>query len=229
MLFDLRGRGRRNTIKVIYVTLALLMGGGLVLFGIGGETSGGLVDAITDGGGGGGGGAGEERFVQREERAVAATRANPQDAAAWATLTRARFQLAGLGENFDASRQAYTESGRAKLGQAADAWERYLTLDPSTEEASQLASIMAQAYSPAGLNEPANAVRAQEIIAEARPGSNTYAQLAVAAYAAGQKRKGDLAKNEAVRRADPDDREALRGQLESAAQSGGTGTTATGE
>ena len=38
MLFDLRGRGRRNTIKVIYITLAFLMGGGLVLFGIGGNT-----------------------------------------------------------------------------------------------------------------------------------------------------------------------------------------------
>jgi hypothetical protein len=88
---------------------------------------------------------------------------------------------------------------------------------------------MAQAYSSAGLNEPDKSVRAQEIIAEARPGPNTYAQLAVAAYAAGQKRKGDLAKNEAIRRADPDDREALRGQLESAAQSGGTGTSATGE
>ena len=34
MLFDLRGRGRRRTVKIVYITLALLMGGGLVLFGI---------------------------------------------------------------------------------------------------------------------------------------------------------------------------------------------------
>ena len=47
MLFDLRGRGRRRTVQVIYLSLAILMGGGLVLFGIGGATSGGLVDAIT--------------------------------------------------------------------------------------------------------------------------------------------------------------------------------------
>ena len=33
MLFDLRGRGRRRTIQVIYLGLAVLMGGGLVLFG----------------------------------------------------------------------------------------------------------------------------------------------------------------------------------------------------
>ena len=51
MLFDVRGRHRKNAIKVIYVFLAILMGGGLVLFGIGGATNGGLVDAITQGGG----------------------------------------------------------------------------------------------------------------------------------------------------------------------------------
>ena len=31
MLFDLRGSGRRTTVKAVYLTLALLMGGGLVL------------------------------------------------------------------------------------------------------------------------------------------------------------------------------------------------------
>ena len=46
MLFDLRGRGRRRTVQVIYATLAILLGGGLVLFGIGGGTNGGLFDAI---------------------------------------------------------------------------------------------------------------------------------------------------------------------------------------
>ena len=50
MLFDLRGRGRRRTIQAIYLSLAILMGGGLVLFGIGGATSGGLVDAISGSG-----------------------------------------------------------------------------------------------------------------------------------------------------------------------------------
>ena len=31
MLFDLRGRGRRRTVKIVYITLAFLMVGGLVL------------------------------------------------------------------------------------------------------------------------------------------------------------------------------------------------------
>jgi hypothetical protein len=36
MLFDLRGR-RRRVVQVTYLMLALLLGGGLVLFGIGGS------------------------------------------------------------------------------------------------------------------------------------------------------------------------------------------------
>ena len=62
MLFDLRGSGRRRTVKIVYITLAFLMGGGLVLFGIGGGggISGGLVDAITERSGGGDTGA--DRF-----------------------------------------------------------------------------------------------------------------------------------------------------------------------
>src|ERR687894_623758 len=99
MLFDLRGRGRRRTVKIVYVTLALLLGGGLVLFGIGGEVSGGLVDAIT--GSNGGGGDGTDRQREREEQAAARTRTNPEDAAAWAELARARFSLANVGDNFD--------------------------------------------------------------------------------------------------------------------------------
>src|SRR5918997_2092603 len=96
MLFDLRGSGRRRVVKIVYVTLALLMGGGLVLFGIGGSgaLSGGLVDAITESEGGGGG---DDRFRDEEAKATAAARANPDDPARWAAVARARFNLASSG------------------------------------------------------------------------------------------------------------------------------------
>lgn len=226
MLFDLRGRGRRNTIKVIYVTLAFLLGGGLVLFGIGGDVSGGLVDAITERGATGD--SSEDRFRDRERRAADATRRNPQDAAAWAALARARVSQAGTGENFDASRSTYTAAGRRKLEGASQAWQRFLDLDPPVQQAAQVAGLMVQAYGPAGLNRPDDAVRALEVIAEARPGPNTYANLAAAAYEAGQKRKGDLAKAEALERADADEREALRGQIETAEQQAGAGAAGAG-
>jgi hypothetical protein len=215
MLFDLRGRGRRRTVKVVYVTLAFLMGGGLVLFGIGGDVSGGLVDAITERGGGGD--TGTERFVARERAAARRTEANPRDAAAWAALARARVQTAGVGENFDPSTNTYTEGGKAKLAAAADAWEKYLGLDPPKPD-DRVASLMVQAFSAEGLNRPADAVKAQEIITEVRPRSATFAQLAVYAYQAGDTRKGDLARRRAIELAEPDEKNTLKSQLDQAKQ-----------
>ena len=77
MLFDLRGSGRRRVVKIVYVTLAILMGGGLVLFGIGGSgaLSGGLLDAITESSGGTDDG--NDRFRTLEQQAVAKARAGP--------------------------------------------------------------------------------------------------------------------------------------------------------
>src|SRR3712207_2996136 len=115
MLFDLRGTGRRRVVKTVYVTLAFLMGGGLVLFGIGGDVSGGLIDAITERSGGGD--AGTDRLRDRERRLVARVARNRQDAAGYAELARVRVQLSQQGENYDVERNTYTEEGRAKLRQ----------------------------------------------------------------------------------------------------------------
>ena len=49
MLFDLRGRHRRRAVKIIYVGLALLLGVGLIGFGIGGGFGGGgLLNAASE-------------------------------------------------------------------------------------------------------------------------------------------------------------------------------------
>ena len=216
MLFDLRGRGRRRTVKIVYITLALLMGGGLVLFGIGGggAMQGGLVDAIT---GSSGGDTGSSRFDKAEKAAVVATQRNPQDAAAWAALARARVQSAGVGDNFDPNTATYTEKGKAKLTEAAAAWEKYLALDPKKPD-DRVAGLMVRAFDQTGLNRPADATAAQEIITEARPSATTYATLAIYAYQAGQTRKGDLARNEALDRAPADEKNTLKSSLDQAKQ-----------
>jgi tetratricopeptide (TPR) repeat protein len=214
MLFDLRGAGRRTTIKAVYLMLAVLMGGGLVLFGIGGDVSGGLVDAITERSGTTDTGTG--RYEDRVREAERATQADPKDAEAWAALARARFQLASAGDNFDQQTQQFSASGKAQLRSATQAWERHLALDPKQPD-DGVASLMVQAYS-FGLNEPAKAVAAQEVITEARPTSATFANLAIFAYQAGQTRKGDLASDKAVSLADSADRKTLRTELKSAKQ-----------
>jgi hypothetical protein len=216
MLFDLRGRGRRNTIKVIYVFLAFLMGGGLVLFGIGGDTSGGLVDAIT--GQGSSPDSSQKRFEKQEAAALAKTRANPSDETAWAQLVRSRVQLSTVAERYDANNDTYTAEGKAKLAQAAEAWDRYLALEPKHEqEKSRVASLMVRTF--VSLEQLDKATVAQEVVAEARgdaPGP--YSQLAVLAYQAGQTRKGDLAAKKALALTDKDLRQSLKAELDSAKQ-----------
>jgi len=187
MLFDLRGRGRRRTIQAIYVTLAILMGGGLVLFGIGGNTSGGLFDAFKGGGGGG-----NDTFSKQITQAEKTLKANPNDAAAWVVLARARFQQAGQGDSYDQQTSQFTDKGKSRLQQSATAWEHYLSLNPRKPDDS-LASLMVQVYSPSALNQPAKGVKAAQIVTATRPSAQTFYTLAVFAYAAGDKRTGDLA------------------------------------
>jgi hypothetical protein len=215
MLFDLRGSGRRTTVKAVYLTLALLMGGGLVLFGIGGDVSGGLVDALTENDGSVT--SNDSRFRDRAEEATRAAQASPQDAEAWANVARTRYQYASAGDFFDRNTGQFTDEGKQQLTAAATAWQRHLTL-AKNEPDDKVATLMVQAYGEAGLNEPEKAVQAQEIITEVRPKDSTFATLAVLAYQAGQTRKGDLATKEALALADEDDRETLKSELEQAKQ-----------
>jgi hypothetical protein len=216
MLFDLRGRGRRNTVKVIYVVLALLMGGGLILFGIGGNTSGGLVDAIT---GAPSGDTGETRFQKQEAAAERKLKANPKDEAANIALIRARVQLAGVKNRYDSTTNTYTAAGKAQLRRAVEAWNRYQALDPKpTNEQARVASVMVNAF--ASLNDLSGAAAAQEIVAETRNTAGAYSNLAVLAYQAGQTRKGDLAGKKALALTDKDLRASLKSQLDQAKSQG---------
>ncbi len=223
MLFDLRGRGRRRTVQVIYVTLAILMGGGLVLFGIGGATSGGLIDAFTGGGGGGG----DDVYKKAVEQAQERVQLSPNDAAAWAALARAQAQIAGTGENYDQN-TGYTAKAQDELRDADRAWQKYLSLDPKNVDGN-VASVMVQVYvQPGGLNNAEKAVTAQEYVIDSQPESyGLYAQLAQYAYAAGQTRKGDLAAKKAVDLAPEDQKNTLKQSLEEL-KTGGAGGGATG-
>jgi hypothetical protein len=211
LLFDLRGRGRRRTVQGIYLVLAVLMGGGLVFFGIGGGTTGGLLDAFK---GGSGGGSPSKLLKNDVRKAQARARVQPRDPASWAALARAEFQLARSGgDNYDANTGRYKGDGRRELARAAAAWDRYLALNPRRPD-DTLAALMVTAFYPTALNLPAKAATAQEIVARANPSANTYYQLAAFAYAAGQTRKGDLAGEEAVRRAPATERAVVKSRID---------------
>jgi hypothetical protein len=208
MLFDLQSRGRKNFVKALYLSLAILMGGGLILFGIGtGTGGGGLVDIFT-----GDDVSTSSQVSNAEKRANRAIRLRPQDPQAWADLALARYRTAGQGTNYDQTTNSFTAEGRAKLRTAAAAWQRYLTLEPDDPDTT-LAQLMAGAYDPTGLDEPAQAAAAMEIVTEQKPSAATYSALARYAYLADQLRKGDLAAARAVKLAPDAQRRLVRTQL----------------
>ena len=97
-------------------TLAILMGGGLVFFGIGGGTlGGGLFDAFKGGGGGG-----SDTFSKQVSQAQKTLKANPNDAAAWAIIARARFQQAGPGRQLRPADQPVHRQGQGPAAAVRD-------------------------------------------------------------------------------------------------------------
>ena len=215
MLFDLRARGRRRAVKVVYASLAILMGGGLVFFGIGGDVQGGLFDAFREDSQQG---AGDKVFEERLDNAEEAATARPTDARVWSELARLRYQDASQGGNFDETKGTFTEDGMADLRRATQAWEKHVELAKKPD--ANVARLMVQAYSAADDLPKAASTLELVIEAEKDPSPQLYTQLATIAYAAGQQRKGELAGKRALALADKEDREVIQGQLDSAKQLG---------
>jgi predicted Zn-dependent protease len=192
MLFDLRSRHRRRAVQATYLVLAVLMGGGLVLFGVGtGTGGGGLLNAF----GGGGSGSGQSQAVSQEETAaLKQIKLNPNDAQAWGNLLQARWTTAINGNNVGAA--GFTTAGKNELGKAIEAWNHYAQLTPTPDAG--LATLAARAY--VALGNYAGAASTWETEAATAPNvPKGYECLAVNAYAAGETRKGDLAAAKALK------------------------------
>jgi hypothetical protein len=213
MLFDLRGRGRRRTIQAIYLFLAILIGGGLIGFGIGGGAGGGgLLNAVGQNGTTGNS---TDIYASNVKAAQKKVTAHPKDPAARAALVHALFQVAGSGGNFDTNSGTFTTAGKAALAKVATAWTSYLALKPKVADA-DTARDMVDVLGPSGLNQPGGAVAAEEIVIGQNPTASEYARLSVLSYLANQTRKGDLASAQAVRLAPKDQQATLKQQLAAA-------------
>jgi hypothetical protein len=197
MLFDLRSRGRRRAVKVIYGFLALVMIAGLVLVGVGTGSSGGLLNAFTNNNGGGGG---SSLADQELNQAIKAARKDPKSAGKWAALMQARWSTAGSGSNYNNTTKTYTAGGKRQLGYGADAWQQYLKItgDKPSIAYSQLAAGIYQA-----LGQWSDEAIAWNYAAQTEAGSQQaltpYLCLALSSYAAKQTTKGDLAAVQAVK------------------------------
>jgi len=219
MLFDLRSRGRRTTVRVVYGGLALLMVVGLVGLGVGtGSSGGGLLNAGTNSGSGGGA---TQVYTQQVEQALKAVKKKPDSAAAWGALAQARWGAAGSGTNFDSTTGTYTKTGRQQLALAATAWTHYVTLKqgkPSLELAFLAAGIyqnLAQYKNEAIAWNYALGTQSSHSPGALKP----YLCLALSSYASKNTAKGDLAAAAAVNLTPKLQRLTLKASLKSARSS----------
>jgi hypothetical protein len=208
MLFDLRGR-RRRAVQATYLTLAILMGGGLVLFGIGGDVSGGLFDAFSDRSGNSSdvGGAVQKRIDRNRER----LRANPNNVVVLKELVRDEFQLAGAQTKSGST--SYPREARDELRRSGEYWQRYVAAE-KREPDSDLARVALQVYDVNALNKPKEAQSAAMIVARADDDAASYLRLVQYSTLAGDKRTADLAARKAVDLAPKADRKTVKQQAE---------------
>ena len=157
MLFDLRGRGRRRTVQVTYIGLAVIFMLGFVGLGVGGGFgSGGIFSAFT--GNEGSGGASRSSEIKKYEQL---TRRQPANVSAWEQLINAQLHEAG-GEQYT-SRTGVTSKGKELYAQIAKSWERYIALN-TPKPNPELAQRMVTVYGEEGLNDPAATVGVLQIV-----------------------------------------------------------------
>jgi hypothetical protein len=215
MLFDLKGK-RKRFVQATYVALAFLFAVGLVGFGIGGATNGGILNVF---GNGGGGSSGSSFFEKEAAKAAAAVRLHPRDKRAQLKLAEAKLNVARSGDDFDQTTGAFKPGAADELKAAAGAWEGYLALKPRKPSA-RVAQLMFTAYAsllqftPSSVLATARkAAQAEEIVNAARPSPNGSFILARIYYFIGEFTKGDAAARKALRGTPPDQRNTVRAQL----------------
>jgi hypothetical protein len=207
MLFDLRGR-RRRAVQATYLMLAVLMGGGLVLFGIGGDVSGGLIDAFKGGGGGSSGDSALEDRIDRQEERLAT---NPQNTAVLQNLIRDYYSLA-TGQR-ESGTVGFPDDAKDELRKSGQYWQRYVKAADG-EPSADAARYALQVYDVGALNRPKDAQQAAAIIAQDSNDVASYLRLVSYAALAGDTRTADLAAKKAVDLAPKGQRKQVEKQAE---------------
>jgi hypothetical protein len=231
MLFDLRSRGRRRTIQVVYGFLAVLIGGGLVFFGVGSGSGGtGVLSQLAQNGGGSA--TGLKTYVTAVTRTERAAKAAPKSAAAWDKYATAVYHLASVGNNVvtTGTQPGYTASGALELGILDKAWNHYLALAPAKLDTDLAADVAAAFGASPGVQEYSIAESAQEIVTESKPKNfDEWTVLADDAYLAHDTDHAKLAEAKALKLAPKADRAQVSAYLSGAkAQGAATATPSTG-
>lgn len=201
MLFDLQGP-RKTFVKVIYLGLAILLAGGLVLFGIGSDVNGGLADLF--------GGGAKGQLESQVEDAQEKVEKQPKNPEALAELLGARYTLAADESNFNPETGDFTAEGTEQLELAKKNWEAYLKLtkdDPDQAAANYAVQVFL------GLQDAKGAMQAQELITQQEPTAANYLALFLYASYAGDSLVQTGAKQKARELADKDQLDEINSQI----------------
>jgi hypothetical protein len=210
MLFDLRSRGRRRTMQVVYIGLAVLLASGLVLFGIGTGTGGGGLLGGLSGSGSSGNQSGAVGKAAQE--AQARVNKNPTDPSAWASLIEARYEDA---QSAGIKNGSFTNFGKQQLALVTNEYAHYVKLISKPDVIT--ATFAARAYSYLG-DYPQEAQIWDTITAES-PTAVGYKCLALSAYAAKNTGLAELAQGKLLSKVPKSQRKTLTEELESASTS----------
>jgi hypothetical protein len=216
VIFDLKSGKRRRVVQVVFGILAAIFLISFVGFGIGSNASGGIFDALGIGGGSSSGG--DTSYDQQIEDAQDKLEADPQNARAMIDLVNFYYLAANEGVDVDTQtgQTSISEDAHSRLEDAVATWQDYLDTKPAKVDPSTAASA-AQAY--VLLNDAGGAAEAQQIVADAGGTAADYGQLALYLYADGKMKEGDAAGDKAVAAADPSQRQQIRKQMDSLAES----------
>jgi hypothetical protein len=211
MLFDLRGR-RRRAVQVTYLLLALLMGGGLVLFGVGGDVSGGLLDAFKGGGGGSSADSALQKQIDKQEDRL---QKSPRNEVVLQALVRNYYAKATQSRE---SGTAFPPDAKDDLRKAGAYWNRYATVADKPNPAT--AGYALQIYDTTALNKPKEAQKAASILAQAVNDTPSYLRLVSYAARAGDARTADLAGQKAIDLAPKAQKKLVKKQVEALKKAG---------
>lgn len=177
MLFDLQG-SRKTAVKVIYLGLAVLMAGGLVLFGIGSNNApGGLADVF-------GSSSSADTAKDNVEKYAEQVQKNPKDAKALSQLIAARYTLAADPKNFNQDEGTFSTAGEDQLNLLKKNWATYLKL---TDDKPNIGTANFAVSAFLGLQDAKGATEAQQIVTEKQPTAANYLALMLyASYAGNQ-------------------------------------------
>lgn len=207
MLFDLRSRGRRRTMQVIYLGLAVLMAAGLVLFGVGtGTGGGGLLGGLSGSSSSNNQAAAVGKVAAQAQATVDK---HPSDPSAYVKLIEARWenaQSAGYQGN------GFTAFGKQQLTQLTAAYARYTKLVSKPDVTT--ATYAARAYSYLG--DYADQAATWSQITTESPTLVGYKCLALSAYAAKNTRLAQLAQAKVLAKVPKKQRTTISGQLQQA-------------